>query len=391
MKKIISALQILVLCLSMSLSVCAAAPENGYVIDDLNYLTLDEMAELDELGADIYKERGIGVFYVFTTEDEPDDYDVTWLIDGVGDYYIMVENDDSWYTVCGGKGEEISLSKEELRAIYDEADTYVGGVRDFMQATAECFPVVEQAPVSDAPVVGAPGSDNMQVDVGNTDELVLDDAELLSDTEEAQLEEKLLAISKQYGAQIVVGTLPSAEGMDIDELLNFFYDEGGFGYGANRDGVFLLVCMDPREYRILSNGFAGDAIQDGEIESISNEIVSDLSDGNYADAFNTFADECAYYLDGHINGYPFNVGKSLLIALAVGVVASFIVSSVLKGQMKSVHKKNEADVYVKAGSMQITQSGDYFMYRNVTKTQKQSSSSSGSSGGSSRSTGGGSF
>ena len=40
--------------------------------------------------------------------------------------------------------------------------------------------------------------------------------------------------------------------------------------------------------------------------------------------------------------------------------------------------------------MQITQSGDFFMYRNVTKTQKESGSSSGSSG-SSRSTGGGSF
>lgn len=41
--------------------------------------------------------------------------------------------------------------------------------------------------------------------------------------------------------------------------------------------------------------------------------------------------------------------------------------------------------------MTITRSGDYFMYRNLTKTQRQKSSSSSSGGGSSRSTGGGSF
>lgn len=62
-----------------------------------------------------------------------------------------------------------------------------------------------------------------------------------------------------------------------------------------------------------------------------------------------------------------------------------------KKQLKSVQKQSKANAYVKAGSMKITKSGDYFMYRNLTKTQRQKSSSSSSGGGSSRSTGGGSF
>lgn len=218
---------------------------------------------------------------------------------------------------------------------------------------------------------------------------VLDDADLLSDAEEAQLGEKLFAISKQYDAQIMVGTLPSAEGIDMDQLIEFLYDEGEFGYGADHDGVFLLVCMDPREYRVLSNGFAGDAIQDGEGEAIGSAITSNLSDGDYAAAFDIFADECAYYLDGYINGFPFNTTKSLLIALAVGFVASFIVSSGLKGQLKSVHKKNEADVYVKPGSMQITNRNEFFLYRDVTRKEKEKEESK--SSGSSRSVTGGKF
>ena len=223
--------------------------------------------------------------------------------------------------------------------------------------------------------------------------LVWDEAELLNETEVAQLSSKLESISKKYKAEIRVVTLSSMDGGDIDEFLEYLYDESGFGYGENHDGVLLVVCMDPREYRILSNGFAGEAITSGDIDTIGEAFKSDLSDGNYADAFDTFADKCEYYLDGHINGFPFNAGKNLLICLGIGFVVALIVTGIWKNQLKSVRKQSAANAYVKAGTMQITQSGDFFMYRNVTKTQKQSSSSSGSSGssGSSRSTGGGSF
>ena len=118
--------------------------------------------------------------------------------------------------------------------------------------------------------------------------------------------------------------------------------------------------------------------------------MGDLSDGDYAGAFNQFADECAYYLDGHINGFPFNAGKSLAISLIVGVVIGLIVAFVLKGQLKSVHSQSRAQEYVKTGSMHVNLSNDMFLYRTVTRTKKQSSSSSGS-GGTARSKGGGSF
>ena len=161
------------------------------------------------------------------------------------------------------------------------------------------------------------------------------------------------------------------------------------GRGENRDGVLLLVCMESREYRILSNGYAGEAIGMDQIDAISDAIVSDLSDGDYADAFITFADNCAYYLDGYLNGFPFNTGKNLVIALIIGVVAGVIVAFVLKKQLKSVRQQKQANVYIKSGSMQIAASRDLFLYREVSKTKKASTNSS--SSGSSRNVGGGKF
>lgn len=221
--------------------------------------------------------------------------------------------------------------------------------------------------------------------------LVYDEADLLSGAEEAELNAKLQTVSRAYNAQIVVATVASAEGTDVDFLVEYLYDNMGFGYGTGKDGVLLLVCMDPREYRILSNGFASAAISGSEIGNIGEAIVSDLSDGDYGDAFEEFAEQCDYYLNGYLNGFPFDAGENLLIALVIGIVVGVIVAFVLKGQLKSVRRQNQANVYVKPGSMHITAHHDLFLYRNITRTKKASSSSSGSRSGSSRSVGGGSF
>ena len=215
---------------------------------------------------------------------------------------------------------------------------------------------------------------------------LLDVADILSNTEEMQLTEKLEEVSAKYDAQIVVVTFESTDG-SLEELANAVYNMG-FGYGQNRDGVLLVVSMDPREYHIIGNGFAGNAVDINAIDDIGEAIRSDLSTGDYADAFDTFADKCEYYLDGYLNGFPFNFGKNLIIALVVGLVIGLIVVLILRGQLKSVRSKNQAADYVKPGSMQVTVARDFFLYRTVTRTKKESNSKS---SGSSRSSGGGSF
>ena len=51
------------------------------------------------------------------------------------------------------------------------------------------------------------------------------------------------------------------------------------------------------------------------VDMISEAILSDMSEGDYLGAFSAFADQCDYYLGGYINGFPFQAGKNLLIAL----------------------------------------------------------------------------
>ena len=223
--------------------------------------------------------------------------------------------------------------------------------------------------------------------------LVVDNAGLLTEQQERELQERLQEISDKYDAQMIVYTVSSSDGWNMDRLVNYLYDSNNWGYGKDRDGVLLLVCMNPREYRILSNGYAGKAISEDIIDSIGDEIRPDLSDGDYEDAFQTFADECEYYLNCYLNGFPFNYVLWLVIAVVAGLVVGFITVSNMKGKLKTVRSRNQANDYVKAGSLNVTTSREYFLYRDVTSSPRSddSSSSSGSSSGSSRSVGGGSF
>ena len=379
-RKLISLLLVLVLCLSMTVSVRATS-DTDFVVDESGYLAPGELEELNSIASSIYENTGLGVFFVFTDED-PMDYYVGALIGDVTDYYVMIEGPFDWIAVMGGGGEVFEYeAKSEIRSAYDAAETYVDGVRDYLTTAANYIPVPYGRPM--------PIGDELENDSTAAPEttLLFDEAGLLTAAEAAALDAELDAISSKYNAEITITTVSSLGGADIDEYIEYYYDSMGFGYGSDHDGVMLLVAMDVREFRILSNGFAAKAITSGKIDSITDTITPDLSAGNYADAFSAFIEECDYNLDGHVNGFPFKFGKNILIAVIIGLVLGLIVALILKGQLKSVRKQNQANVYVKPGSMQITTSNDLFLYRNVTRTKKASNNSSGSS----RNVGGGKF
>jgi len=377
-RKIISMLLAVVICLS--LAVTASAETIDFVIDDLGCLTDGELDSLNALAASIYEETGVGIFFAYVRTDSVEDYDISTILNGITDYVIMMENETHWYMYLGGRGAVIDTDAEDaLRAIYDKTETYAEGVMAFLEAAAEYFPA---APAdTEEPALDAEAY------------FVYDEADLLTDDQETALEQKLRENSQTYKAQLVVCTLASMDGGDIDAFVDYLYDSMGFGYGENKDGVLLLISMDPREYRILSNGYAGVAIGPEQIDTLCDFMDTYLPNGHYVAALNSFADQCGEMLEYYQNGSPFRVGKNLAISLVIGLAVGLIVVFILKGQLKSVRKQDRAHVYVKQDSMKLTYQRDIFLYRNVTRTKKQErvESASSGSGGTARSKGGGSF
>lgn len=380
-RKIISLLLALMLCFSLMVSVSAEATPINFVISELGYLADEEVNSLNELATSIYEKTGVGVFYAYVQADSAENYDVSTIVGSLTDYVVMVETEKIWCVHKSGRGEVLTFDDEDaIRAIYDETATYVEGVAAYMEATAGYLP--EAPAAAEAPSWDA------------EERFLYDDADLLTDSEEAALVQKLEQISHAHNTQLVIAALPSLDGSDIDDYVEYLYDSMGFGYGETREGVLLLVCMDPREYRILSNGYAGVAIGPDQVDTLCDFMELYLPKESYVAAFNSFADQCDEMLAYYEAGSPFQFGKNLAISLVIGLVVGLIVALILKGQLKSVRKQYTAHVYVKQGSMQVDLKQDIFLYRNVTRTKKQErekTTSSSNSDGTARTKGGGSF
>ena len=78
------------------------------------------------------------------------------------------------------------------------------------------------------------------------------------------------------------------------------------------------------------------------------------------------------------------------ISLVVGVVLSLMVVGTMKSKLKTVRFQAAANNYVKAGSMNLTERRDIFLYNTMTKTKKEKNDSSSGGGSSTHTTSSGS-
>ena len=212
---------------------------------------------------------------------------------------------------------------------------------------------------------------------------LVDDAKLLTSSEKGELLSLLNEISERQDMDIVIVTVKSLNGKSPRAYADDCYDYHGY----DADGILLLIAMDSRDYYISTSGYGITALNDAEINYISNRFAGDLSSGNYASAFRTYAELCDDYIseaksgNNYDRGNSFPFGKHLLISLIIGFVIAFIATAVMRARLKSVRSKSGASDYVRQGSFRVTRSNDLFLYRRVTRRARPKDN--GSSGGSS--------
>lgn len=234
---------------------------------------------------------------------------------------------------------------------------------------------------------------------------LVDNADLLTGGEEGELLELLDEISLRQQLDVVVVTTDTLYGKSPMAYADDFFDDNAYGFGPDRDGILLLVSMEDRDWWISTSGFGITALTDAGIEHISDLFLSDLSDGFYADAFRVYARQCDAFITQARTGDPYDVhnmprepfepGLTFVMCLFFGFLIGLIVSLILRGQLKSVRKQSAAAVYIKRGSLRLTQADEFFLYSNVTKTRKANTSGGSSvhrsSSGRSHGGGGGKF
>ena len=390
------------MCISFSTVAFAAGEENSYIIDEIGCLNESQIDHLNEYGEYLSESIGVDVLFVYTTADENtfDEYVKQLSLGRSQNQILMIENEEVWYVYRFGTAIDMITDNDilSLRDVYVDGSTNYSSIADYMYAAAT--------------LVGGTGvvesfSEHSTI-ILNELTRVVDMADLLDNSEEAALLSMLDEISNRQELDVVVVTVNTLDGKTPMDYADDFYDYNGYGFGENRDGVLLLVSMEDRDRWISTSGYGITVFTDAGIEYISEKFLPDLSDGNYADAFTTYAELCDEFITQARTGEPydtnnlpkepFNVFSSLLISLAVGILVSLIVTGKMKGKLKTVRMQPAAEEYVRKGSMLVTESSDLFLYSHVDRRAKSKDDDSGggssthtSSSGSSHGGGGGKF
>ena len=212
---------------------------------------------------------------------------------------------------------------------------------------------------------------------------VIDDADVLSASDEASLEQAITLIREKYQFDVVLLTKTSIDGKVPRYYAADYYDYGGFGYGDKHDGIILLLVtgagVGNRDYTIVNTGRGEKIFDDYAMEELEEAMLPSLRASNFAAGMASFVSGVEEQLD-------YMTPKSRterwgVLSFGVGLVIGTIVALIFRGQMKTVRRKVNAQSYIRDGSFQLNRVQDIYLYTTTTRHKIQTQSSGGHSGG----------
>ena len=186
------------------------------------------------------------------------------------------------------------------------------------------------------------------------DEYGLFDADTL-----AQLESSAEDASAGHDCDVYFLTVDSIGDTDQRAYAKNYYVQNDLGSGSGKSGILFMIALGSRKYVTITYGGGVTAFTDYRIEQLEDEVVPLLSDGDYADAAQTYINLCARTLDFYAeNGEPLDYDNDpdgglgligILIVVGIPMLIAAVVCGILYSRMKTAQLKTEADDYIGAG------------------------------------------
>ncbi len=213
-------------------------------------------------------------------------------------------------------------------------------------------------------------------------ERVVDNADILTDSEEQSLSDSISRVMAKYNFDIVILTESSIGGNYPRSYAIEYYDGRDYGCGDSYDGILFLIDMDQRDWYLSPDGIGSEIFTSKKTDAIGQRIVPDLSNGNYYSAFDKLINEIEDALE-YNEAHPVKQGgldrgqvTLFLILTVIGIIIALIIVSSMKRKMKTQQIAVQANNYVRDGSLNMVNAVEVFQYSNVMKTPRQTSTTS---------------
>ena len=200
--------------------------------------------------------------------------------------------------------------------------------------------------------------------------LVMDVANLMTNTEAAALTEAAQSIQDTYGLDLVIITVPNLMGKTPESFADDYYDNNRY----SDDGLLFLVDMGSRQWHISTSGTAISLLSDRDLMDIEDRVIPYFSDGDFYGGFSRFIQILPGYLEEDSGS-----GFSLMLSLVIGAAVAGIVILIMRGTMNTTGGQHSAASYTTENGFHLRTNQDLFLYSNISKRPRPKENSSGSS------------
>lgn len=216
------------------------------------------------------------------------------------------------------------------------------------------------------------------------DILICDTESLLTEEQWTELELLARDLSWQYNCALYIVTVSDYEayGSEPYAAAANIYNQEDFGIGDQRSGVLLLLSMQDRDVALyVRDGDAGKAIGKYAQGLLAESYLDYFRSDDWFGGFRAYLTTCGDMLEQAAQGHPVKkpLSASLGTGIVIGVALALVICLILKGKMKSVRQGAQADAYVSADGLHLTER--YDLYTHTTETRQKISKDSGSQSG----------
>ena len=203
---------------------------------------------------------------------------------------------------------------------------------------------------------------------------VTDEADLLTDEEDLELEALLQEISEKHNIGVYLVAVDDytdwGDG-SVYEVTYGLYHEYTMGKGEERNGIMLLLSLADRDFATFVYGADAEyAFSDYALQQLEAEFLPHFGENDWYEGFRAYGLTCGEYLAKAEAGEPVEEGDGMLYLIVIGAsfLMALIVVSILKAGMKNVKASGEATAYI-TRELNLTQRSDQFTH--TTKTRRK--------------------
>ena len=219
---------------------------------------------------------------------------------------------------------------------------------------------------------------------------IVDDANVLSADAKAKMMEKIKNIAIKYNDAVVLATSNEVESGKYVSFADDMYDNGGYGFDAQKSGILFLIDFNNRRLYMSTTGELIDSINDAVIEKILDDVGTAASDGNYDDTMMNFLNSLQKHLRADyrakngVNFFSFDWLEDLTsldygIAVLVALLLSLGLYYTVSRQYNLKYNTYQYSLHENA-RVDILESRDEFDHQTVSRTRISTPSSGGRSG-----------